>query len=111
MKLTTSQQEVMDRAKARIDFARSHNFYDWFRKCYRFYESNSEEDIDKYIEKEEQRYPTMKDYYKNRYEGEINAITIVMANTRTLKALEKLGLIEMLEEGGSYPDSIKIINY
>lgn len=109
-KLTKAQEAVLNEAKANIDFARSVNFYDWYRVSYNA-NQKSDEDIEKQINK-----PLYKDiggraYFEGIYKNEIKGITLVMCNTRTLKALENLGYIRIINEGGSYPDRIEVIGY
>ena len=49
--------------------------------------------------------------YGKYYYNEKNGIVLTRANSRTLKALEKMQLIEIIEDGKSYTDMIKILNY
>jgi hypothetical protein len=110
MKLSKAQTEVMEKAKARIDEARNLSFYEWYRI---HFHGNGETDaqIDEEIARFDKAHPYMTGWHHNSYENERNGITLVIANTRTLKKLEEMGLIELVEDGGSYPDHIKVINY
>jgi hypothetical protein len=110
MKLSKAQTEVMEEAKANIDKTRALSFYEWYRI---HFHGNGETDaqIDEEIARDEKAHPFMKGWYHNMYENERNGITLVTANTRTLKKLEEMGLIELVKNGGSYPDHIKVINY
>lgn len=110
MKLSTAQKKVIDDATAKIDFARSHNFYDWYRHAYNC-ATYSDSDIDDHVAKWDCKYPRLAGYHHKNYERYINGEAVVTANTRTLKRLEMIGLIEIVEEGGMYPDWIKVINY
>lgn len=109
MKLSKAQTKVMETAKSNIDEARSINFHDWYRIHFNS-KGESDDQIDEKIAKDEKAY-NMEGYYHGRYEEERNGITLVMANTKTLKKMVEMGLIELVEEGGFYPDKIRIINY
>ena len=43
--------------------------------------------------------------------NERKAIVLCRANSRTIKKLEEIGLVEILEVGGGFPDTLKILNY
>lgn len=53
MKLSKAQQEVMDKAKERIDYARTHSFHDWFRNntCADYVKEMSDQEVDALIDK------------------------------------------------------------
>lgn len=110
MKLSKAQTEVMEMAKAKIDQARALNFYDWYRDRFNS-KGESDDQIDEEIARFGKAYPSMTGWYHNMYENERNGITLITANTRTLKKMVEMGLIELVEEGGLYPDKIRIINY
>ena len=97
MKLSKAQQRVIDYAKADIDFARTHTIREWAIKGEGLI---SEENIAYKIEN-----------YGKYYERQKNAICLTTANTKTLEALRDMGLIEIIRVGGSFPDTIKILNY
>ena len=123
MKLTKAQNYIMEKAHKEIDFARTHTLIEWATKkryycidikdtvvARRFneYGYKSLEDAINEVEKELQEYA---EKYGKYYYNEKNGIVLTRANSRTLKALEKMQLIEIIEDGKSYTDMIKILNY
>jgi len=113
VKLSKVQQKLLDDAKARIEFARTHNFYDWMRKnISRVDDSTTDEQIEMMIEREvELGY---ENWYTEAYEETKNGVTYMSCNSRSLHKLEELGLIEILRDstGETYGlDSVKVLNY
>jgi hypothetical protein len=121
MKLTATQQNEMNKAKEKIDFARAHTLREWAEKRTGLTKEGREMRIETAVkygesrEKYEQYFEDeLKEYeerYFESYEDERNAIVLTRANTKTLKKLEELGLIEIINIGGTWIDSIKILNY
>ena len=119
MRLSKAQQVIIDQAHREIDFARTHTLEEWAEK--RKNVPNKDHPwakwyIEKYgdVEFEKYRRDRIREYaetYGKYYEREKNAIVLCTANTRTLKKLEELGLIRIIREGGSSPDTIEILNY
>ena len=61
-----------------------------------------------------ERYDRYKEDYDEMYGKEIkrakeNNELLTIGNTSTLKALEKAGYIKMINNGGRYPDTVKVI--
>jgi hypothetical protein len=121
MKLTKAQQEVLDKAKANIDFARTHDFYDWFRDNWSFdtEKSNwSDDQINNYYEDME-RFNKTDVSFKDEDMDEFIDLTkgiyrSIRVNSKTLVKLEKMGLIEILYDSNGDRfgiDRIKILNY
>ena len=119
MKLSKAQEEVINNAKARIDFARTQNFFGWYMG---YYAGNYErknihtpEELDAYLENRTGRdNRTMKDLTTERYQNAINGIVPCIANSRTLKKLEELGIIEIIYDSNGDRlglDEIRILNY
>lgn len=123
MKLSKAQSYIMEKAHEEIDFARTHTLIEWATKekynCidikdtvvvrrFNEYGYKSLEDAINYVEKELQEYT---EKYGKYYYNEKNGVVLTQSNSRTLKSLEKLNLIEIINDGGSYIDTIKILNY
>ena len=122
MKLSKAQTEVMEKAKARIDFARTHDFYDWFRNIWSFHPEKanwSNEQIDAYYEDMDKRFNnsniTFKDEDMAEFTDFINGIdSSCHTNSKTLEKLEEMGLIEIIydSKGDRFGiDKIRILNY
>ena len=118
-KLSKAQNEIMTNAYEKIDFARSHSIEEWAMKKTNVppanhpwskwyieeygqlrYEAYKRERIEEHIER-----------FGKYYELEKKGIILCQANSRTLNKLEELGLIKLHKDGGSYPDTIEILNY
>lgn len=118
MKLSKAQEKVITEAKERIDFARTHDFYEWYRNGNGWFEDKSNEEIDEWLKKNDANPNGIGGtvYYKQRYEWNKNGIDYLChASGATIKKLEKLGLIEIIKDStGSrcYDfDRIRILNY
>lgn len=117
MKLSKAQITVLEDAKARIDFARSHDFYDWYRNGYSWYENKSNEEIDARLKKLDETDHKIggTEYELTRYEWNRNGIDYLChASSKTIIKLEELGLIEIIKDSnGEYYgfDQIRILNY
>lgn len=116
-KLSKAQQEVMDHAKEAIDFSRTHDFYDWYRRSAVLkVKEMTDEEIDSYLEDRKKRgYVGTKEYEMERYQWNRDGIDFLChASSLTIRKLEKLGLIEIIEDSkGEYYglDKIKVLNY
>lgn len=102
IKLTPAQQKVMEKAYRDIDLARNNNYEAWIRKTIKGF-------TDEYIE-DRIRLEDRKDWYEDRKNG----IVLTSCNTRTLKKLEDLDLIEIIKDstGSTWGiDVVKVLNY
>lgn len=113
-KLTKAQQTVIDKAKQQIAEARLYEtFEDYLTAQYE--KTQKEYYINKVGWSEDKFYKSVADWIKSDewrrkyYESTKAGCPLITANTRTLKALEKAGLIEIVDAGGQYPDTIRII--
>lgn len=99
MELTKEQERVLNKAKKHIDIARQFNDFEsyWI----------ATHDDAHPVPDEEEGYSFFKKWWKDN----CNGIDLVRASTSTIKALEKKGFIEIIKVGGSFPDSIKVLNY
>ena len=105
MKLSETQIKLLNFAKHQIDRAR---FYETFEEY--------QGETDPYAKARGGASYVIENYkyyeaYKHYWEDEKNGIVVVSANSSTLKSLEKAGLIEIIDLGGKYIDTIKILNY
>ena len=123
MKLTEAQNYIMGKAHKEIDFARTHTLIEWatykalgcenieedrVAQKWKEYGYNSSEDALNSLRKKVESYA---ETYRKYYENSKNGVVVIISNSRTLKALERLNLIEIINDGESYPDTIKILNY
>lgn len=114
-KLTKAQTEVVDEAKRKIDEAReAKSFEDYKIKSFEKNTSSlKDENYRKYVlniylsQLKRGEYEWERKYYEKYKTG----LVLVTANTKTLKKLEELGIIELVSVGNSYPDWIKLLNY
>ena len=104
MKLSEAQKEIIERAHNKIDYARTHTLIEWATNCLGY----SGKDLEDY---QISRVESYANNYRKYYEQERKAIVLCRANSRTIKKLEEIGLVEILKVGGSFPDTIKILNY
>ena len=117
MKLSKAQEEVMNKAKARIDNARNHDFYGWFRSVNTWYKDSTNEEIEARLTEMDNTSHKVggHEYEMNYYNNLRNGIDKgVHASSATIRKLEKLGLIEIIEDscGEDYGfDTIKVLNY
>lgn len=117
MKLSKAQQEVLNEAKARIDYARKHDFYDWYRNGYSWFRDKSNEAIDEWLAKNDATEHKIggTEYATKHYEMNKAGIDYLChASSLTIRKLESLGLIEIIKDSaGEYYgfDVIKIVNY
>ena len=119
MKLSKAQEEVINNAKTKIDFARTLNFFDWYMENYagNYIRNNihTPEELDAYLENRIGRdNRTMKDLWEEDYQNTRNGIVHCIANSRTLKKLEEMGIIEIVYDSNGDRlglDTIRIKNY
>ena len=120
-KLSKEQSRVMEDAYRQIEWARRLDLHDWAMRE-KFNVINPEESIivqryDNYgypseqyainrLRQDAKEYAErFKDYYEERKQG----IALMRASSSTLRALEKKGFIEIIEDGGRWIDRVKII--
>lgn len=97
-KLSKTQQRVLNEAKEQIDYARNHTLMEWSAKENHF--TSVTRIIEEYAEK-----------YGEAYENEKKGIVLAHCDSKTIRALENLGLIEIMNDGGLGIDTIKVLNY
>lgn len=125
MKLSKAQQEVMNKAKAQIDFARTHTVFEWAQEK----THTTNEDIERMVSQADLYYSTPEkmrkslnerieryvEQYSEYYERERRGEVLTHCNSKTLEKLEKMGLIEIEFDskgyGGYGIDRVKILNY
>lgn len=100
MKLSKAQQEVLNQAKKDIDLARKFdNHIDWL--------------ISRYGEHLAERM-SKRPIWEKSWEEEKNGIVSTSCNSKTLKVLERNGLIEIIRDSNGERfglDTIKVLNY
>lgn len=105
MKLTETQIEILEKAKKKIDTARSFETFEEYKgETDRFCKDRGGAE---YVRQNIEKFEDYRKYWENAKQG----MPLVSANSRTIKALEKAGLIEIIEDGGTFPDTIKVLNY
>ena len=123
MKLSKSQQSVVDHLQEQIDYARTHDFIYWISKAHGY-------DLDKDWDAHPNPYLTNKGllenamryaeedfqgWWRKQYEKEKNGIGLCHCNSRTLYALEKMGIIKIIYDskdgGGAGIDEVELLNY
>ena len=127
MKLTKAQQEIIDKAREDVDYAREHDFLHWVSKNLCGYDLDTDWDAvpnpflsNEYVMK--QALDTIAEdetgsghfeafHWKKRYERNKEGEVIAHANSKTLEALERMGMIEIIHDGRRGWDTIKLLNY
>ena len=99
MKLSKTQEKVLNELKEDIDVARNNSYEDWMWATNK---GTRTDYIEKWIKEE-----NFKDYWEKYRKG----IVLALANTKTLEKLEKEGLIKIIEVGGKMPDWVEVLNY
>ena len=112
MKLSKAQNEVMTMAKKQIDEARKYDYPEWLKETNSWYQVDENESEEyKAFKEKAYRDAVNEGHHKEYWEMARNGIGIVNCNSRTIQTLEKLGLIEIIEDGRSHTDLIKVLNY
>lgn len=105
MKLSKAQEYVLQDAKEQIDRARALDYKEWLIDVNSYYAYHEDALIE----------AMNRGYLKNAWENDRIAIVHVgWVNSRTLRALENLGLIEIIDDSAysnGAIDTIKILNY
>lgn len=110
MKLTKEQERVIREAKEQIDEARGMTFVEWYNKHFTWHETLTEEEVNARIAKT--AYD--REWYEAQYESEKSGVVTSRCNSRTIEALERMGLIEIVHNGKDFNsriDTIKLLNY
>ena len=111
IKLSKAQEEVLNDAKSYIENARKYNTYEEYEynrtSWYINHGISLKEAWENLKEIGDQGDGFRRYYWQKAREG----FALVTANSRTIKKLEELGLIKIENEGGSYPDMIKVLDF
>ena len=110
MKLSKAQQKTIDNAKTTIDKARKYNTYEeYFINEESTHWNNQFNTPEKFKEQNITQWNSMINYW-NMYR---ESIVLTCSKTETLKKLESLGLIEIIDidNRNSRIDKVKILNY
>lgn len=109
-KLSKAQEAILNEAKESIDTARACNsFEEWVYKTETYWRGRYT--LEEAIPKIREFYAKHNNWRQKYYEAYKTGKVLVTANTRTIAKLEELGLIRIIDEGGSYPDWIEVIGY
>ena len=131
MKLTKTQQDLMDWAKRQIDYARTHDFIHWLSNAHGYdldldwdahpnpYLSNEQVWKDAQMMVEKDKKPVIIEgheifpagWWMSKYEAEKEGIITTQASSNTLRALQRMGLIEIIHDAGIWIDTIRVLNY
>lgn len=112
VKLTPAQEKVMHKAYKDIDDARNNDFYGWYNIAYAC--TLTKEEIDEHIENLEKRFEGLKNYNHEMYENRKNGMVLTHCNTKTLRKLEEMGLIKIVEDSTGTQfglDVVQVLNY
>lgn len=100
MKLSKVQQSVLDEAKEEIDTARRLDYPEWLKL--------------QHIPDHRFQKALEDGYLKHYWENNRKSVVLTQCNSRTIKKLEELGLIEIIEDSNGHHfgiDTIKVLNY
>ena len=110
-KLSTTQQKVLNEIKKSINFAKQFsNFKEyWIAQQIGIPGSASYE---KLIKLYEEKYISLEieKTYKKFWLDRLNNITLTICSSSTLRALEKAGYIEIINDAGKDVDTVKLVN-
>ena len=106
MKLTKTQADLMDSLNAEIRNAREcETFEDYFSKYIAHRVNTAFNTPEKYKAGNMEGW----NWWKTVWEQKKNGVVCTITNSRTIKALENLGLIEIVKDGGASPDIVRVI--
>ena len=120
-KLSKTQAGIIQHLKDQIDYARTHDFVHWLSKAHGY-----DLDIDwdshpnPYLTNEGVLNNAMRQaeedhdgWWHKQYERRKDGIALTHCNSRTLYALEKLGMIEIIYDSkhGGMIDDVRLLNY
>ena len=122
-KISKTQAESIQHLKDQIDYARTHDVVHWISKV-RGYDLDLDWDThpNEYLTNEGLLKAAMKmvadddsrdGRWRKEYEKRKNGIALTHCNSRTLYALEKLGMVDSIYDSkhGGTIDSVKLLNY
>lgn len=97
-KLSATQQRVLEKITKEVNRAREAKTYEeWIMADEMMHDYQKEAWIKSRL---------LEHVYEESKRGEV----MVQENTKTLKALEKMGLIEVLSVGGEYIDGVRLLD-
>ena len=121
--MTKLQETLVNKLKQKIDFARSHTLEEWaiyeeygvteyestiIVKRFNDYGFKTKEDAINHVKDGCNDYERR---YSKSYENCKNGICLCRENSNTLKSLENQGIIEIIEDGKTWIDKVKLLNY
>lgn len=123
MKLSKSQEKVMEEAKREIDQARSMDYPEWLMVRNSYYQvpkwatdETSPYYNPRYADSLRKQFAeaVAKEEWKHYWEDNRNGIVLTKCNSRTLKKLEECGLIKIIyDSNGEHIgiDTVQVLNY
>ena len=114
-KLSKAQAKLLEELKNEIDKARRLSYPEWLAETQHYFATPAwaDERLKKVYEERLQKAVEEK-YFYEYWEERRNAIVNIHCNSKTLKKLEELGLIEIIYDstGSNYGiDEVKVLNY
>lgn len=110
-KLSATQAKVLAEIRESIAFAKQFNdFHDYYvadhLKGFPVTSPHYNRVRERYEKEVEQGHA---EWARKYWEDRLNNITLTSCSSATLKALAKLGYIEIINDGGKYIDTVKLI--
>ena len=106
MKLSKTQETLINNVKAEIDYARNTDFITWL-----YQDKDGNRNYNCSITKENILNRIDLEYYKRCYENYRNGIALTITSSATLKSLQNKNIIEIINDARLGVDTIKLLNY
>lgn len=113
-KLTSVQQKVIDDIKANINFAKQFNdFKEYYIESKIRLNQGSTTELEEIRARRERQYELCcaeeLEYRKQLWLDKLQNTTTAWASSATLRTLERKGYIEIIHDGGSKVDTVKLL--
>ena len=101
--MTKAQETLWNKIQERLNKLKDENYiFNWFTEN----QSKFYNDFDEFKNDKNGMFPFLQEWHQKAVESNI---IFIKSNSKTLKALEKEGLIQIMEIGGSFSDDIKVL--